>query len=465
MGLVTERTLSSRHGDVFDSVMHLDRLQDVIVAPATPAGVSAVAMVRVCGPQTLRMCDQVFKGNKRLSDMQGHRLVNGLILDGKQIVDEVIAAVYRAPHSYTTEDMVEFYLHGNPIIVDRVMDLLVDVGARVARPGEFTERAYLHGRIDMTQAEAVLAAIEAKTIDGIHSAMAQLRGDLSVKIEDFVSRIKTLVTNLEAQLEFPEEDLPEDSSAPVIKELLREVEDVRASFRRGRSLRQGLSVVLLGRPNVGKSTLFNALLGEERAIVTPVAGTTRDLVVGKMQLPGGQVRLFDTAGLAAARALPDKMAVRRAIGAANRADFLVIILDATSGFVAADEELLKLLQTKPGVVVWNKIDKVKKPPSLSEKSVKPLPLSALKRTNIDLLAARLTKEVSCKEGDVFFANRYQEDQLKRLAQKLRSGLDVAYMDMRAKELREALGLMTGADHSTVTEKILDDMFTRFCIGK
>ncbi|MBD3285653.1 tRNA uridine-5-carboxymethylaminomethyl(34) synthesis GTPase MnmE, partial [candidate division WOR-3 bacterium] len=362
--------------------MHLERLQDVIVAPATPSGISAVAMVRICGPQALRMCDQIFKGKKRITDTQGYRLISGVITDGDKIIDEVVAAVYRSPHSYTTEDLVEFNLHGNPLIVERVVDLLVGIGARMARPGEFTERAYLHGRIDMTQAEAVLAAIEAKTLDGIHAAMAQLRGDLSKRMEGLVDQLRSLVSSLEAQLEFPEEDVPEIATTPVIEGLAGEVEELKATFRKGRSQRQGLTVVILGRPNVGKSTLFNALLDEERAIVTPVAGTTRDLVQGKVQFPAGQVRLFDTAGIAAARALPDKMAVRRAIGAANRADFLIVILDATSGFVSADEELIKLLKTKPGMVVWNKIDEVKKPPALDKDIAEPVPISALKGTNI-----------------------------------------------------------------------------------
>jgi len=446
-------------------MMHLERLQDVIVAPATPPGVSAVAIVRICGPHALRMCDQVFKGKKRISDMQGYRLISGTITDGEKIIDEVVAAVYRSPHSYTTEDLVEFYLHGNPIIVEKVVGLLVEVGARTARPGEFTERAYLHGRIDMTQAEAVLAAIEAKTLDGIHAAMAQLRGDLSTRIDGLVEKIRTLVSSLEAQLEFPEEDVPEIATTPVIEELANEVKELRAAFRKGRSQRQGLTVVILGRPNVGKSTLFNALLDEERAIVTPVAGTTRDLVQGKLNFQTGQVRLFDTAGIAAARGLPDKMAVRRAIGAANRADFLLIILDATSGFVTADEELIKLLKTKPGMVVWNKIDEVKKPPELDKSIAEPVSISALKGTNISSIMERLKEEVSGKEGDTFFANRYQEEQLKKLSGIIKSALGAAYLDMRAKELREALELVTGGDHTSVTEKLLDDMFSRFCIGK
>ncbi len=444
--------------------MILDRLRDVIVAPGTPPGHAALAVIRVSGSQTLRMCDQIFKGRKRLSDTEGHKLLNGFIVSNGKVLDEVVAGVYRSPHSYTTEDTVEFSLHGNPLIVEQVTDLLVSHGARVARPGEFTERAYLYGRIDVNQAEAVLAAIQARTPEGINAAMQQLAGNLTKEIESVTSRLQRVVTSVEAQLEFPEEDVPQESTSPVLSELRADVERLRISFRRGRSQGKGLKVMLLGRPNVGKSTLFNALLGEDRSIVTSVPGTTRDIVSGTLRFAAGQARLYDAAGIGMAESLPDQMAARRAIAAANEADFVVVVLDAVSGLVPADEELLKLLRQKPGVIVWNKIDSAEKIPALPDVAGAPISLSALKKENLEALSLRIREETSTR-GEIFFASHYQEEQLAGLNELLSNALDAQYLDMKASLLRAALSLMSGSEKSDISEKLLDEMFSRFCIGK
>lgn len=444
--------------------MILERLQDVIVAPVTPMGSSALAVVRVSGPQTLRMCDQVFRGKTRISEVKSHTLVTGFLIQGEEILDEVVAAIFRSPHSYTTEDLVELSVHGNPITVERVTDLFIQMGARLARPGEFTERAYLRGRIDITQAEAVLAAIEARTTKGISAAMAQLKGNLSQEIEDISNRLRHLYAHVEAQLEFPDEGIPDIPLDSLLDELTSDVERLKQAFRRGRSQRQGLSVMLLGRTNVGKSTLFNALIGEERSIVTPIPGTTRDLVASTLRFPGGQARLFDGAGVGAVESLPDQLAVKRAIGAANRADFLVVVLDALQGLVPEDINLLKLLRNKPGVVLWNKIDAVSRVPDLPDPQGEVLEVSALKGINLDKLTNSIRKEVTTG-GEMFFANRFQEERLNQLADRLYATREAGYLDMRAKELREALESLASTDRSAITSEMLDEIFSRFCIGK
>ena len=399
-----------------------------------------------------------------MSGARGHQVLTGFIVEEEEIIDEALAAVYRSPHSYTTEDLVEFSVHGNPLIVDRVTDLLIGIGARLARPGEFTERAFLHGRLDVTQAEAVLATIEARTLKGVKAALAQLRGDLAKELGNLAARVRSLLTLIEAQLEFPEEDIPEKSLAPMLEGVIADTEKLRQAFRRGRSQRKGLAVMILGRPNVGKSTLFNALLDEERSIVTPVPGTTRDLVTGTLRFSAGQVRLFDGAGIGIAESLPDQCAVRRAIGAVNRADFLLVMLDATSGFVPADTELLKLLREKPGMIVWNKIDAVKEIPPLGNVAGEPEAVSASKRKNLSPLLDRLKEEAS-SQGETFFANRFQEECLERLAVHLRAALDAQYLDMRAKELREAIADFAGTDRPAPDQSILEEIFSRFCVGK
>jgi tRNA modification GTPase len=348
--------------------------------------------------------------------------------------------------------------------VERVTDLLISAGARLAEPGEFTQRAYLHGRLDVTQTEAVLATIESRTMKGVKAAMAQLQGDLTKELGDLTDKVRSLVAFIEAQLEFPEEDIPTSSVDPVLEELIADVERLEQAFRRGRSQRKGLTIVLAGRPNVGKSTLFNALLEKERSIVTSVPGTTRDLVTGTLRFPGGQARLFDGAGIGIAESLPDQIAVKRAIGAANRADFLVIVLDATSGFVPADAELLKLLRTKPGVVVWNKVDAVSEIPKLPNVAGEPISLSALKKTNLSRLLDRI-KEEACSQGETFFANRFQKERIRNLAAHLKAALEAQYLDMRAKELRETLTFVATPDRQALNRHILEEIFSRFCVGK
>lgn len=444
--------------------MILERLQDVIVAPATPLGSSALAVVRVSGSHTLRMCDQVFRGKTRVTEAKGHTLLTGFLVQGEEVIDEAVAAVFRAPHSYTAEDLVEFSVHGNPLIVERVTDVFIGMGARLADPGEFTERAYLRGRIDITQAEAVLATIQTRTIKGVSAAVAQLKGNLSREIEDISNRLRHIYANVEAQLEFPEEDIPDIPLDTLLDELACDVDTLKKAFRRGRSQRQGLTVMLLGRTNVGKSTLFNALIGEDRSIVTPIPGTTRDLVVSTLRFPGGQARLFDGAGVGATESLPDKIAVRRAIGAAKRADFLVVILDAVEGLTKEDQNLLKLLNKKSGIVLWNKIDAVSSVPELPDPPKEVIKVSALKKINLQELKDSIRREVSTG-GDTFFANRFQEERINQLAARLHAAREAGYLDMRAKELSQAQEALSGFDRSAITREVLDEIFSRFCVGK
>jgi tRNA modification GTPase len=447
-----------------------------MAAISTPMGEGGIAMVRLSGPDAILIADRAFRSPRGapLSSQPSHTIHYGHVVVDDEIVDEVLVSIMRAPRTYTREDVVEFSCHGGIAAVRAVLDAVLGAGARLAERGEFTQRAFLNGRISLDQAQAVLDIVRAQTALGLEAAVDRLGGRFSNDIANLRTTLEALLADLEVDIDFPDLDVKVDEFQPRVQALAEQTAQLRARGEQGRVVREGLTVAIIGRPNVGKSTLLNALLSEQRSIVAPTPGTTRDTVEEVVSIGGIPVRLIDTAGLRAPTDEVEAEGVRRAEAATKRADLVLLLLDRSVALQDDDRELLQRDWGVPTIVVRNKSD-------LREDRGAALPG-----------AARDTVDVSARDGQgllelrerilgllvsggvpsrntVLLLDTWERDLLRRLAEALdraaaafESGVTA---DIAAEELRAALhaaGELQGVD---LSESILDQIFSRFCVGK
>jgi tRNA modification GTPase len=470
---------------------------ETIAAIATPPGVGGVGIVRVSGPDAFAIGRRMFQpASGRAEEPASHLLTYGAVVDPatNEALDDVLIAFFRAPHSYTGEDTVEINAHGGPLILQRILAATLALGARTARPGEMTLRAFLNGRIDLAQAEAVLALINAETAAGRRLAYRQLRGEVSARVQSAREAAMGALARIEAHIDFPDEEAPPPDPAELagfIAAAQKTVDELLAGSTRGRVLAQGVRVAILGRPNVGKSSLLNALLDDERAIVTPIAGTTRDTVEERAILGGVAVHLVDTAGLTETDDPIERLGVRRSRSAAREADLLLLVIDASIGVTAADREAaeeLRILRTDdaandddssastPVIVVANKADLSS---ALGAGEAEDLWLGAsvvsvscVTHAGLEALAetvGRLALGGELHPSDAVVSSARHQDALRRAGEYLCAAqqtlsddlpLDFVSIDLRA--ALAALGEITG---ETATDDLLDRIFAEFCIGK
>jgi tRNA modification GTPase len=446
-----------------------------IAAIATAPGESGIAVVRVSGPEALRIADAVFQSSGTLGSLDGGRFIHGRVVgrDGPEL-DEAIGLVYRAPHSYTGEDVVEIQCHGGRVAVRRVLRALLDAGARHAGPGEFTRRAFINGRMDLAQAEAVADLIRARSDRAASAAIEQLEGRLSAEVDRLHDRLMSLAADVEATLDFAGDELPEDPSeghSQRLGEILEGLNRLLSTWGEGHVLRDGALVVISGRPNAGKSTLMNTLLGRNRAIVDHEPGTTRDTLEEEMALDGIPLRLVDTAGLREPAERVEREGVERARAALERADVVLYIVDAAAA--NAPEELASLLsfQWRACVVVLNKLDlggrvsckDVTRFPCVACSLKEGWGVSEIKTAVLDALGMG-----GCYEPHAAISERHREALLAAVRElEAAVSLEDRFPDpaLTAWHLRRAadeMGTITGRDYS---EELLDRVFSRFCIGK
>lgn len=457
---------------------------DTIAAIATAYGEAAIGMVRISGPNTFSLLDRLFHDSRGrpASSLPARTACVGEIRDpaSGRPVDQVVLILYRAPHSYTGEDVAEICGHGGMVPLRRILTLVLAHGARLARRGEFTCRAFLNGKLDLAQAEAVVDIVQARTEAALGLAVGQLEGRLSALVRQARDAILPLVAHIEATIDFPEDvpEMPRTEIAHRIAEALAKVEPLLSSAQAGRIYREGVRVVIAGRPNVGKSSLLNALLREERAIVTDIPGTTRDVIEEMANIRGIPIRTIDTAGIRPARDPVEAIGVQRALAQIAEADLVLAVLDASQPFGAEDEEVLERVRDRPVVVVLNKCDL----PDLqitSEHVSRLLPnapvvfISALKGTGLSELEEKITATVlggpePRAEDPLVTSARHQaaleaaRTALNEARTTLSAGLplDLVAMDLRG--ALDALGQITG---ESVSEGILEEIFSRFCVGK
>ncbi|MCS6905987.1 MAG: tRNA uridine-5-carboxymethylaminomethyl(34) synthesis GTPase MnmE [Bacteroidia bacterium] len=449
-------------------------LEDTITAIATPPGRASMSVIRVSGKEAIPIVNRIFKG-KNLELAAGHSLYYGRIVDpnteSMETIDTVMLALYRAPRSFTREDVVEISCHGNPYILNRVIELLIHYGCRLAEPGEFTMRAFLNGRLDLAQAEAVADLIAANSSVSHKLAIHQLRGGYSKDLHQLRLKLLNFASLLELELDFSEEDVEfanRQELLELIKGILAEIDSLILSFRAGNAIKNGIPTVIAGKPNVGKSTLLNALLNESRAIVSAIPGTTRDIIEDRLFLGGYEFRLTDTAGLRQTFDPIEEEGIRRSHEKIIASSILLYVFDPqidTFAQAQSEVENLKLPSTTQVVYVANKIDLY---PVALPSSV--ISISALIGTNLPLLKNELVKIAqNLLQTDTVISNQRHLEALKRCHQSLiaaQKGIEQSISsELVAIDIRHALHHLGEITGEVTTEDILENIFSKFCIGK
>lgn len=457
--------------------------EDTISAVITALGEGAVGIVRISGADALATAEKIFKSRsgKKLSEYQHHTLVYGHVTDADgTMVDEVLCVYMQAPHSYTAEDVVEIQSHGGIQSLKKILALTYQNGARPAEAGEFTKRAFLNGRIDLTQAEAVMDIIRSRSEASLKLAVRQQNGQLAQELRKLRSKMLDVVINLEAVIDYPEEDIEDvtfDTVAGSIATTAAGIENLLAHAHTGKILREGLRTAIVGRPNVGKSSLLNALLKEERAIVSEYAGTTRDVIEEQLLLDGVPLVLADTAGIRKTEDYVEQIGVEKSRRLLQDAELVICVVDGSEGLTAEDEEILQAASEKPCVIIVNKSD-LEIDTTLQQLQErfgidKVMPLSARTNEGIDRFAAWLKNYVYGSEGTlsdgVYVQNARHEELLRQALQSLQDAQRAAQerlpYDCIVIDVRNAIDLLGEITGDTVQDEIINEIFARFCIGK
>ena len=446
---------------------------DIIAAPATALG-GAIAVIRLSGDGAIECCDAIFRGRKRLADAGSHTVHYGEIIDGDRVIDDVLVAVFRAPHSYTGEDSVEISIHGSRYIAHEVIGLMCRHGARPARAGEFSMRAFAAGKIDLSQAEAVADIIAADSRAAHAMASTQMRGGYSESLRELRGRLLNITSLLELELDFSEEDVEfADRTAlrATMQRIAAEIDRLRSSFALGNAIREGVAVAIAGAPNVGKSTLLNRLLNEERAMVSEIAGTTRDVIEECANIGGVLFRFLDTAGIRPTDDRLEQMGIQRTMSSIERARIVIHMVDASTltGPVPAPDFPLR-----PGQKLLTVVNKTDKAPAAWRLPEGVVGISAKHGEGIDALCDALRESVDTEalyHGDPVVSNSRHYEALSAAREALGQALDgLAHgppTDLLSEEIRQVithLGAITGRG-AIAPDEILQNIFSKFCIGK
>lgn len=459
-------------------------MSDTIAAISTSVGEAGIGIVRMSGKDAIHIGDKIFRGKKvkSLKDVENRKLTYGHIVDPEtgQVVDEVLIACMKEPYTYTRENMVEIYCHGGIIAVKKVLELTLKNGARLAEPGEFTKRAFLNGRLDLAQAEAVIDVIRAKTDKSLEVSINQLEGSISSRVKDIMDILLQMLAHINAAIDFSEEDMEdidyEDLEAKAIQ-VKEQIEKLLNTADRGKILREGLNTVILGKPNVGKSSLLNAILRENRAIVTNVPGTTRDIIEEYVNIDGIPLKIVDTAGIRETDNLVEKIGVDRAREMVDKADLIIAVFDISKPLTDEDREIIELIKDKDVIVLLNKVDL---PKEFDEDLIEAkLPGKKIIKTSMKnkLGIEKLEEEIKNMfysgqldmESDVMITNVRHKNQLVKALKNIedsleaiRLNLSIDCIEVDVKACWENLGEISG---DTVSEDIIDKIFSEFCIGK
>ncbi|WP_024783038.1 tRNA uridine-5-carboxymethylaminomethyl(34) synthesis GTPase MnmE [Streptococcus mutans] len=449
---------------------------DTITAIATPLGEGAIGIIRISGSKALAIIKKIFKG-KNLDDVPSHTINYGHIVENGAIIDEVMVSVMRAPKTFTREDVIEINTHGGVAVTNEILQLVLRSGARMADPGEFTKRAFLNGRVDLAQAEAVMDLIRAKTDKAMAVAVQQLDGSLSNLINNTRQEILNTLAQVEVNIDYPEYDDVEEMTTALMREKTQEFETLLTNLlktaRRGKILREGLSTAIIGRPNVGKSSLLNNLIREEKAIVTDIEGTTRDVIEEYVNIKGVPLKLIDTAGIRETDDLVEKIGVERSKKALEEADLVLLVLNSAEKLTDQDRTLLEISQNSNRLILLNKTDLPEQieTDQLPEDCIK---ISVIKNQNIDVIEERINKlffdNAAIVEKDATYLSNARHISLIEKALKslqavndgLELGMPVDLLQVDMTRTWEILGEITG---DAAPDELITQLFSQFCLGK
>lgn len=457
-------------------------MNDTIAAISTPLGEGGIAVIRVSGDEAVTLTERVFHSKLKLTKAPTHTVQYGTVRDPNsgEKLEEALVTVMRAPRSFTREDVVEIGCHGGIVAVKRVLDVLLEQGIRLAEPGEFTKRAFLNGRIDLTQAEAVIDLIRAKSDRAFKVAMKQVDGKLSKRIGELRHRLVELMAHIEVNIDYPEHDVAEMTSsliADISTNVIKEIEELLRTAEQGKILREGISTAIIGKPNVGKSSLLNALAQENRAIVTDIPGTTRDVIEEYVNIGGIPLRLLDTAGIRETSDLVEQIGVERSRTALADADLILLVLNRSEPLSNEERELLEQVRERQTIVILNKIDL---PPRLDEDEIRSL-VPEERIVELSLLEERGLPKLEQAFSALFFQGGIEAQEMtyvsnarhihlfKQAKRSLQDALaandqqvpiDMIQIDLRA--AWEHLGEIIG---DSVAESLIDQIFSQFCLGK
>lgn len=462
--------------------------KDTICAISTPLGVSGIGIVRLSGKDTYKIIEEIFVPGKnpfkrkklKISELPSHTVYYGHIIDNGKVIDEVIVTIMKSPKSYTKEDMAEINCHGGIIPLKEVLNLCIKKGARLAEPGEFTKRAFLNGRIDLTQAESVLEIIHSKTEYGLEMGIKKLKGSLGNFISDIKEKILRLLAEIEAKINFPEEEDVEIYRLDIdkrLEEIYEEIEKFMKKANRGKVLSEGVKVAIIGSPNVGKSSLLNALLKEERAIVTEIPGTTRDAIREVINIRGIPIDIIDTAGIRKAKNKIEKIGVERALEWMKKAEINILILDGSRKLNEYDLKLLEHIRKKPYLIVINKTDlprRIELKKILKEFNEEKIILASIKNNvGIEEIENKLWKLIQEGHGEIkgdeIYLNLRQEKKINMIKKYLKETLEEVknqnFIEIVAENLKNCINEIDELIGVKFSDKILDEIFSKFCIGK
>ena len=457
-------------------------IKDTIAAIATAMSHSGIGIVRMSGPDSFQIIDEIFqpkKEGKKLANEKGYSLHYGFIKDGEDLIDEVLVLAMRGPHSYTAEDTIEIDCHGGIYVMRKILETVVKYGARVAEPGEFTKRAFLNGRIDLSQAEAVIDVINAKNEMALKSSLSQLKGSVHTKIVSLREEILYEIAFIESALDDPEhislDEYPE-TLLPKVQKINQELKRLLATCDNGKFLKEGIQTVIVGKPNAGKSSLMNVLVGEERAIVTDIAGTTRDIIEEHISLNGISLNIIDTAGIRNTTDFVENIGVLKAKDYAEKADLILYVVDGTKEMDEADEEIWPILENKKVIILLNKsdLDNMITKEALEEKFNYPvIPISAKEETGINTLEDTLKEmffqgELSFND-EVYITNMRHKEAIQNAFESMQlvegsilDGMPEDFFSIDLMNAYKALGIVIGEE---IEDDLANEIFSKFCMGK
>lgn len=449
-----------------------------IVAISTSPGIGGIGIIRMSGEDCFEILNKIFVPKSKMN-IKGYSIKYGKIVDSEQkIVDEVLVSYFMAPKSYTTENMCEINSHGGIVIMNQILEICLKNGAILAEPGEFTKRAFLNGRIDLSQAEAVVDIINSKTDKESKVAVEQLNGSLSGKIKMIRQKTVSLLADIEVTIDYPEYDVEEVTESK-IRDFLKEIDillgSLEKSFLNGKILREGIKVAIIGKPNAGKSSLLNLILNEERAIVTDIEGTTRDTIEEFITIHGIPLKIIDTAGIRNAKDEVEKIGVEKSLKISEESDIVLAIFDISKDLDDEDRKILEIVKNKNSIILLNKID-LKKTANLTEitSSGKPIvEISAKNKIGVDNLYKQISdmcklSEIAVDGETIVSNNRHKSliinahNQVKKVQEIMEQNMPIDIVSSYLKEIIEELGKITG---ESVTEDVLNEIFSKFCLGK